>query len=79
MGQARWRAADTIIDLAKKYIGDILVDYENYREEMNATKETKPENTVAKNIFLYGYILDTPQIVYNDVQQNGLLIHEYMV
>ena len=53
MEQARWRAADTIIDLAKKYIGDILVDYENYREEMNATKETRPENTVAKNIFLF--------------------------
>ena len=53
MGQARWRAADTIIDLAKKYIGDILVDHENYREEMNATKETKPENTVAKSIFLF--------------------------
>ncbi|MBQ6675817.1 MAG: hypothetical protein IJM75_06760 [Ruminococcus sp.] len=53
MGQARWRAADIIIDLAKKYIGDILVNHENYREEMNAAKETRPENTVAKNIFLF--------------------------
>lgn len=48
MGQARWRAADTIIDLAKTYIGDTIAEYETLKEKMNVTNETKPENTVVQ-------------------------------
>ena len=51
MGKARWRAADIIIDLAKKYIGDTVSEYENFREEMNVTHEVTPVDAVVqKNI-----------------------------
>ena len=43
MGQARWRAADTIIDLARKYAGKEIAAYETQRENIAEQKIVNSE------------------------------------